>query len=196
LILGLRKPENEGFSGLRLSEIAERQNKHWIETAMDLIVSEESRVGAVYFMMSESNVALQMKQPWIKFGTDAGGADPDSARGLTHPRAYGTYPRILGKYVRDEQVMPLEDAIRKMSSAVATRLSIQDRGVLREGLYADIVMFDPTTIIDHATFQEPHQLSEGMRHVLVNGVPVVRNGRHTGAKPGMVVWGPGYTGNR
>jgi len=153
-------------------------------------------VGAVYFMMSESNVALQMKQPWIKFGTDAGGADPDSARGLTHPRAYGTYPRILGKYVREEQVMPLEDAIRKMSSAVATRLSIQDRGVLREGLYADIVMFDPATIIDHATFQEPHQLSEGMRHVLVNGVPVVRNGRHTGAKPGMVVRGPGYTGNR
>lgn len=196
LILGLRKPENQEFSGLRLSQIAERQNKHWIETAMDLIVSEESRVGAVYFMMSESNVALQMKQPWIKFGTDAGGADPDSARGLTHPRAYGTYPRILGKYVRDEQVMPLEDAIRKMSSAVATRLSIQDRGVLREGLYADIVMFDPTTIIDHATFQEPHQLSEGMRYVLVNGVLVVRDGRHTGAKPGMVVWGPGYTGNR
>ncbi len=196
LILGLEKPENQEYSGLRLAEIAQRQDKHWIETAMDLIVSEESRVGAVYFMMSESNVALQMKQPWIKFGTDAGGADPDSARGLTHPRAYGTYPRILGKYVREEQVMPLEDAIRKMSSAVATRLSIQDRGVLREGLYADIVMFDPATIIDHATFQEPHQLSEGMRHVLVNGVPVVRNGRHTGAKPGMVVRGPGYTGNR
>ena len=196
LILGLSKPENQEFSGLRLSQIAERQGKHWIETAMDLIVSEESRVGAVYFMMSESNVALQMKQPWIKFGTDAGGADLDSARGLTHPRAYGTYPRILGKYVREEEVMPLEDAVRKMSSAVATRLSIQDRGVLREGLYADIVMFDPTTIIDHATFQEPHQLSDGMVHVLVNGVPVVRNGRHTGAKPGMVVRGPGYIGRR
>ena len=196
LILGLEKPENQQFSGLRLSEIAERQGKHWIETAMDLIVSEESRVGTVYFMMSESNVMLQMRQPWIKFGTDAGGADPDSARGLTHPRAYGTYPRILGKYVREEQVMPLEDAIRKMSSAVATRLSIQDRGVLREGLYADIVMFDPTTIIDHATFEEPHQLSEGMLHVLVNGVPVVRDGRHTGAKPGMVVRGPGYVERR
>ncbi len=196
LILGLEKPENQEFSGLRLAEIAQRQGKHWIETAMDLILTEESRVGTVYFMMSESNVALQMKQPWIKFGTDAGGADPDSARGLTHPRAYGTYPRILGKYVRDEDVMPLEDAVRKMSSAVATRLSIQDRGVLRDGLYADIVIFDPTTIIDHATFQEPHQLSEGMRHVLVNGVPVIRDGRHTGAKPGMVVRGPGYRGSR
>jgi dihydroorotase/N-acyl-D-amino-acid deacylase len=179
-----------------LAQIAERQGKHWIETAMDLIVSEESRVGAVYFMMSESNVMLQMHQPWIKFGTDAGGVDPDSARGLTHPRAYGTYPRILGKYVREERVMPLEEAIRKMSSAVTTRLSIQDRGILREGMYADIVMFDPTTIIDNATFEEPHQLSVGMQHVLVNGVPVVRDGRHTGAKPGIVVRGPGYIGNR
>ena len=193
LILGLRKPENQQFSGLRLAEIAEQQGKHWIETAMDLIVSEESRVGAVYFMMSESNVMLQMRQPWIKFGTDAGGADPDSAEGLTHPRAYGTYPRILGKYVREERVMPLEDAIRKMSSAVATRLSIQDRGVLREGLYADIVMFDPATIIDRATFVDPHQVSVGMKHVLVNGVPVVRNGRHTGVKSGRVVRGPGHT---
>jgi dihydroorotase/N-acyl-D-amino-acid deacylase len=196
LILGLEKPENQQFSGLRLAQIAERQGKHWIETAMDLIVSEESRVGAVYFMMSESNVMLQMHQPWIKFGTDAGGVDPDSARGLTHPRAYGTYPRILGKYVREERVMPLEEAIRKMSSAVTTRLSIQDRGILREGMYADIVMFDPTTIIDNATFEEPHQLSVGMQHVLVNGVPVVRDGRHTGAKPGIVVRGPGYIGNR
>ncbi len=196
LILGLEEPENQRYSGLRLAEIAEQQGKHWIETAMDLIVSEESRVGTVYFMMSESNVMLQMKQPWIKFGTDAGGADPDSAEGLTHPRAYGTYPRILGKYVREEQVMPLEDAIRKMSSAVATRLSIQDRGILREGFYADIAVFDPETIVDRATFQEPHQLSVGMQYVLVNGVPVVRDGRHTGAKPGRVVRGPGYVERR
>ena len=196
LILGLEKPENRQYVALRLSEIAARQGKDWIETAMDLILSEEQGIGTIYFLMSESNVALQMRQPWIKFGTDAGGADPDSAEGLTHPRAYGTYPRILGKYVREEQVMPLEEAVRKMSSAVTTRLSIQDRGILREGLYADIVMFDPETIIDRATFENPHQLSVGMQHVLVNGVPVVRNGVHTGAKPGRVVRGPGYIGRQ
>jgi N-acyl-D-amino-acid deacylase len=196
LILGLEKPENQQYVALRHSEIAERQGKDWIETAMDLVLSEEQRVGTIYFLMSENNVKLQMRQPWMKFGTDAGGADPDSAEGLTHPRAYGTYPRILGKYVREEQVMPLEEAIRKMSSAVTTRLSIQDRGILREGLYADIVMFDPETIIDRATFEDPHQLSVGMQHVLVNGVPVVRNGAHTGAKPGMVVRGPGYIERR
>jgi dihydroorotase/N-acyl-D-amino-acid deacylase len=132
----------------------------------------------------------------MKFGTDAGGVDPDNARGLTHPRAYGTYPRILGKYVRDEGVLSLEDAVRKMSSAVATRLSMHDRGVLREGLYADIVVFDPATVIDRATFEDPHQLSVGMRYVLVNGVTVVRHGEHTGAEPGRVVWGPGYRGRR
>lgn len=196
LILGLEKPENQQYVALRLSEIAQRQGKDWIETAMDLILSEEQRVGTIYFLMSESNVMLQMRQPWMKFGTDAGGADPDSAEGLTHPRAYGTYPRILGKYVREQRVMPLEEAVRKMSSAVATRLSIQDRGILREGQYADIVIFDPETIIDRATFEDPHQLSVGMQHVLVNGIPVVRDGHHTGAKPGRVVRGPGYAGRR
>jgi dihydroorotase/N-acyl-D-amino-acid deacylase len=137
-------------------------------------------------------VKLQLRQPWIKFGTDAGGADPASAQGLTHPRAYGTFTRILGRYVRDERVIPLEDAIRKMTSAVATRLSIQDRGVLREGSWADIVAFDPDRVADRATFEEPHQLSEGIRHVWVNGVAVVKDGAHTGATPGMIVRGPGY----
>ena len=192
LILGVNKEDNRQYAGKRLAEIAADQGKDWIDAAMDLVVSEEQRVGTVYFMMSEDNVSLQLQQPWIKIGTDAGGADPDSARGLTHPRAYGTFPRILGKYVREEGILRLEDAIRKMSSAVATRLSIQGRGVLREGMYADIVIFDPATIIDHATFEKPHQLSTGMEHVLVNGVVVVRNERHTGAKPGRVVRGPGY----
>jgi dihydroorotase/N-acyl-D-amino-acid deacylase len=192
LILGLNREDHAQYVGKRLSEIAAMQSKDWIDTAMDLVVAEGQRVGTIYFMMSEDNVKLQLRQPWIKFGTDAGGFDPDSASGLTHPRAYGTFPRILGKYVRDEQVIPLEDAIRKMSAAVATRLSIHDRGVLKEGLFADIVVFDPATIIDHATFEEPHQLSTGMEFVLVNGVVVVRNGAHTGAKPGRVVRGPGY----
>ncbi len=192
LILGLNREEHRQYVGQRLSEIAADQGKDWIDTAMDLIVSERQRVGTIYFMMSEDNVKLQLQQPWMKFGTDAGGFDPDSARGLTHPRAYGTFPRILGKYVRDEQVMPLEEAIRKMSSAVATRLSIHDRGTIKQGMFADIVVFDPATIQDHATFEEPHQLSTGMHYVLVNGMVVVRDGVHTGAKPGRVLRGPGY----
>ncbi|MBI2614193.1 MAG: D-aminoacylase [Gemmatimonadetes bacterium] len=195
LVLGLLKPENQVHAGKRLSEIAAAVGKDWLETAMDLLLAEEQRIGTIYFMMSEDNVKLQLTQPWLKFGTDAGGADPDSARGLTHPRAYGTYPRILGKYVRDEGVLTLEDAVRKATSAVATRLSIQDRGVLREGFYADVVVFDPTTIADRATFEEPHQLSVGVRDVFVNGVGVVRGGRHTGSRPGRVVRGPGYGGH-
>jgi dihydroorotase/N-acyl-D-amino-acid deacylase len=192
LVLGLLQPENRSHAGKRLSQIAAAMSKDWLETVMDLLLSEEQRIGTIYFMMSEDNVKLQLRQPWIKWGTDAGGADPDSARGLTHPRSYGTYPRILGKYVRDEGVLTLEDAVRKATSAVATRLSIPDRGVLRAGFYADVVVFDPATILDRATFERPHQLSVGVRDVFVNGVAVVREGRHSGAKPGRVVRGPGY----
>jgi len=127
----------------------------------------------------------------MKFGTDAGGVDPDSARGLTHPRSYGNFPRIMGKYVRDEHVMPLEEAVRKATSAVATRLSIPDRGLLRAGLFADIAVFDPATIADRSTFEQPHQLSVGVKYVFVNGTMIVRDGKHTGAKPGRVLKGPG-----
>ena len=192
LLLGLRKDENKRFVGKRLGEVATTLGKEWPDAIMDLLIAEEQRIGTVYFLMDEANIALQLRQPWMKFGTDAGGMDPDSAQGPTHPRAYGNFPRLLGKYVRDERVIPLEDAIRKMSSAVATRLAIQDRGVLRAGMYADVVVFDPNTIADRATFESPHQLSVGMRHVFVNGTAVVRDGRHTGAKPGRVVRGPGY----
>ena len=192
LILGVNRPENRQYANKRLSEIARMMNKDWIDAAMDLVLSERQRVGTIYFMMDETNVRLQLTAPWMKFGTDAGGIDPDSARGGAHPRAYGTYTRILGKYVRDEKVIPLEDAIRKMTSAVATRLSVQDRGVLRAGLYADITIFDPATVADRATFEQPHQLSAGIQHVIVNGVPVVRNGKHTNAKPGKALRGPGY----
>jgi dihydroorotase/N-acyl-D-amino-acid deacylase len=192
LVLGLQKPENKKWAGKRLAEISKDMGKDWVTTIMDLLVAEEQRIGTIYFMMSEDNVKLGLRAPWMKIGTDAGGIDPDSARGLAHPRTYGTYPRILGKYVRDEKVIPLEDAIRKMSSAVATRLSIEDRGLLRAGMFADIVVFDPATIADKATFENPHQLSVGMRHVFVNGVAVVKDGVHTGAKPGRIVRGPGY----
>ena len=191
LVLGLTKPENKQYAGKRLGEIATMMNKPWDDAAMDLLISERQRIGTVYFLMSEDNVKLNLAQPWMKFGTDAGGVDPDSARGLTHPRAYGTFPKILGRYVRDEKVMSLEDAVRKATSAVATRLSIPDRGLLREGFFADIAVFDPAKIIDHSTFEQPHALSEGVRYVFVNGTQVVRDGRHTGAKPGRVLRGPG-----
>jgi N-acyl-D-aspartate/D-glutamate deacylase len=139
------------------------------------------------FDASEDNLTLQMRQPWMKFGTDAGGQDPETARGMTHPRAYGNYPRALGRYVREQGVMSLEEAVRKMTSAVATRLSLHDRGILRAGMFADVVVFDPATITDRATYDRPHQLSEGVRHVLVNGVAVVSDGQHTGATPGRAV---------
>jgi N-acyl-D-amino-acid deacylase len=192
LIARLTRPENQEFQGKRLSEIAAARGKDYLETAMDLILSENSRVETIYFLMSEENVKLQLRQPWMKFGTDAGGPDPASVRGMLHPRSYGTYPRILGKYVRDEGVLTLEEAVRKASSAVARRLMIQQRGELREGNFADIIVFDPRIIIDKATFEQPLQLSTGVSHVWVNGVQVVRDGAHTGAKPGRALRGPGY----
>jgi len=192
LVLGLEKEQNRQLAGRRLSEIAAGTNKDWVDAAMDLILSEGDRVDTIFFLMSEENIKLQLQQPWIKIGTDAGGWDPDNPKGLVHPRSYGTYPRILGQYVRQENVLTLEEAVRKMSSAVAQRLSIQGRGLLREGLYADVVVFDPKSIIDRATFEQPHQLSVGVRHVFVNGTAVIRDGQHTGAKPGRIVRGPGY----
>jgi len=192
LIVGIDQEKNKPYLGKRLSEIAAMMNKDWMDAAMDLILSEHRRVETIYFLMSEDNVKLQLQQPWIKIGTDASGLDPEQAKDLAHPRSYGTFPRILGKYVREENVIPIEDAVRKMTSAVARRLSIQDRGLLQEGLFADIAVFDPRTIIDHATYDQPHQLSTGVRDVFVNGVPVVRDGKHTGALPGQIVRGPGY----
>ena len=192
LILGLEKPALKKYAGKRLAEIARLENKDWLDTAIDLIVAEHQRVDTIYFLMDEENVRLQLRQPWIKFGTDSAGHDPAKPKGLVHPRSYGTFPRILGKYVRDEKVLSLEDAIRKMTSAVANRLSIRDRGLLREGLKADIVVFDPATIADRATFDDPHQTSTGVREVIVNGTPVVHDGQPTGALAGRIVRGPGY----
>jgi dihydroorotase/N-acyl-D-amino-acid deacylase len=187
LLLLLDRPENARFSGRRLSEVAQALGKPWSEAAMDLILSERSRVETAFFLMSEENVRRKLQLPWMKFGTDASGHDPATASGLTHPRAYGNYPRILGKYVRDEGVLTLEEAIRKSTSAVATRLGIPDRGLIQPGFHADLAVFDPATIADRATFEQPHQLSIGVRHVIVNGTPVLRDGVHTGATPGRIV---------
>ena len=193
LLLGLRQPQNAQFMGKRLSEVARTMGKDWPDAVMDLLIAERQRIGTVYFLMSEDNVRLQLQEPWIKFGTDAAGSDPDSAKGtLTHPRAYGNFPKIMGQYVRDEHVIPLEDAVRKATSAVATRLSLEQRGILRESFYADIVVFDPATIAERATYDNPHQISTGVAWVLVNGVPIVANGRPTGAKPGRVLRGRGW----
>ncbi len=192
MVVGFKKPEHQQYEGKRLSEIAAAMKKDWAEVIIDLNVAEELQLGEILFLMSEDNMKLQLQQPWMKFGTDAGSQDPDSARGMTHPRAYGNFTRLLAKYVRDEQVLPLEDAVRKASSAVASRLHITDRGVLKAGLKADVIVFDPATVQDNATFEQPHQLSTGMRDVFVNGVAVLRDGKHTGAKPGVVVRGAGY----
>jgi N-acyl-D-amino-acid deacylase len=194
MVVGLSRPEHREWIGRRLSEIAAAQNKHWADAALDLILAEEQRVFTMYFLMSEENVALTLRQPWIKIGSDAGGLDPERARGLAHPRAYGTFPRILGRYVRDEGVLTLEEAVRRMTSAAALRLGLQDRGVLREGMLADLVVFDPETIADRATYEEPHQLSVGVEQVWVNGVRVLRDGTHTGATPGRALRGPGWRG--
>jgi len=192
LIVGLSKPENKQYVGKRLSEIAAMQKKDPSDAAMDLILADHTRVETIYFLMSEDNVKMQLRQPWMKIGTDAAGLDPSQPRNLAHPRSYGNYTRILGKYVREENVIPLEDAIRKMTSAVARRLSIHDRGMLQEGFFADVVVFDPAKIIDRATFEQPHQVSAGVIDVFVNGTAVLRDGKHTGAMPGRIVRGPGY----
>jgi dihydroorotase/N-acyl-D-amino-acid deacylase len=189
--VGFVKEENRQYIGKRLPEIAEMRGQDWPDTVRELLLSEHHRISTIFFMMSEDNVKSQLQKPWIKVSTDAGGIDPEGQTNPTHPRAYGTFPRVLGKYVREEGVLPLEDAIRKMTSSVADRLSMRDRGLLREGMKADVVIFDPETVGDRSTFTDPHQLSVGIRDVWVNGERVLRDGAHTGAMPGRVVDGPG-----
>ena len=192
LLAKLSKPENHQFEGKRLSEIAAAKNEDWADSAIDLISSEHTGVDTMFFIASEDNLKLQLRQPWLKFGTDAAGLDPDNIKSLAHPRSYGNMTRVLGHYVRDEHVLTLEDAIRKMTSSTANRLSIPDRGLVKEGFYADLVLFDPSTIADKATYENPHQVSVGIQEVFVNGVAVVHDGKVTGAKPGRMVRGPGY----
>ena len=192
MVVGLLStPSLAKYEGWRLDKIAADMNKSWGEAMADVVLISGGRAGKLTFSMTDENVAMQLERPWVVIGTDAEGFDPDSAKGLTHPRAYGSYPRLLGKYVREEHVLTLEDAVRKFSSGVAERLSIPDRGLLRAGMYADVVVFDPNTIIDKATYEKPHQLSVGMKEVFVNGVEVLKDGVHTGAKPGRAIRGVG-----
>jgi N-acyl-D-amino-acid deacylase len=194
LLAEFSKPENKKYQGRLLSDVADEIGMEWNEAVCHLLDSEGSDIFTMYLMISEENLEQQFQQEWMKFGTDAGGIDPetDAERGLVHPRAYGTYPRILGRYVREKGYMSWEDAIRKSSSAVADRLGLRDRGLLRAGMYADVVVFDPETVIDKATYTDPHHLSVGIREVFVNGTAVLRDGKLTGALPGRRVNGPGF----
>jgi N-acyl-D-amino-acid deacylase len=181
------------LTGKTLAEAAKQRGEEPVETIMNLVLEDRSRVGTVYFMMSEDNLKKQIKLPWVSFGSDAGSMAPEPpfTKSATHPRAYGNFARLLGKYVREEKVIPLEEAVRKLSGLPATNLELDRRGFIREGMFADLAIFDPKTIADRATFEKPHQYSVGMRHVFVNGVHVLKDGEHTGAKPGRRLKGPG-----
>jgi len=190
--IGLRLPEHQEYIGLRLPEIAARRGQDWAEVVLGLLDKEQQRISTIFFSMNEDNVRLQLQQPWIKVSSDAPGLDPSLHHDSpVHPRAYGTFTRVLGKYVREEKILTLEDAVRKMTASVATRLGLHDRGLLRAGCFADVVLFDPETVADRATFTHPHQLSSGVENVWVNGVRVLSNGSHTGAYPGRPVYGAG-----
>jgi len=196
LLAGFDNPELKPLTGKTLAEVAELRGTDPITTMFDLVIEDGSRVGTIYFLMSEENMAKKIAQPWMAFGSDAGSIAPegDFLKSNPHPRAYGTFARLLGKYVRDEQVISLQEAVRRLTSLPTSNLKIKERGVLDTGYFADVVIFDPATIADKATFAEPHQYAVGVRDVVVNGVPVLRNGEHTGATPGRFVKGPGYTG--
>jgi N-acyl-D-amino-acid deacylase len=196
ILVGFRQDSLKHLTGKSLAEVARRRGTSPEETAMDLVVQDESRVGTVYFLMSEENVRKQIRLPWMSFGSDASALAPEGEflRSNPHPRAYGNFARLLGRYVRDEGLIPLEEAIRRLTSLPAENLGLRRRGALEPGYHADVVVFDPATIIDHATFEDPHQYATGVRHVWVNGVQVLRDGEHTGALPGRVVRGPGWLG--
>jgi N-acyl-D-amino-acid deacylase len=196
LLVGFKNEALRMYAGKTLAEVAQMRGTSIQDTAMDLVAEDGSRVQVVYFLMSEDNVKRQIQLPWVSFGSDAGSMAPEGVfiKTSTHPRAYGNFARLLGKYVREEKVIPLGDAIRKLSALPAETLRITERGRLARGQFADIVAFDAATIADHATYEKPHQYSTGMRHVWVNGVQVLRDGEHTGATPGRVVRGPGWKG--
>src|SRR6266571_265604 len=195
ILVGFKSEKLKPLTGKSLAEVAKIRGKDPIDTAMDLVAEDESRVGTVYFMMSEENVKKELRKPWISFGSDEASQAPEPpfTKSNPHPRAYGNFARVLGKYVRDEKVLPMSDAIHRLSGQPATNLGLDHRGFLKEGMFADVVVFDPATISDRATFEKPHQYAVGMKHVFVNGVQVLKEGEHTGAKPGRALWGPGKT---
>ncbi|HXA08909.1 MAG TPA: D-aminoacylase [Chthoniobacterales bacterium] len=193
LLVGFKTEKLKPLTGKSLAAVAKMRGKNPIETIMDLIAEDESRIDAIYFLMSEENVRKEMAKPWISFGSDEASEAPEGVflKSNPHPRAYGNFARVLGKYVREEKVIPLGEAIRRLSVLPATNLGLDHRGFLKEGMFADVVVFDPATIADRATFEQPQQYAVGMKHVFVNGVQVLKDGEHTGATPGRALWGPG-----
>jgi len=193
LLVRLRTPALRSLTGKTLAEVAASRGKDEVDTLLDLVLEERSRVQAVFFSMDERNIAKQLKHPWVSISSDAGSIPNEGVflESSTHPRAFGSFARFLGKYVREERVMPLQEAVRRMTGLPATNLGLEGRGFLKAGMFADVAVFDPATIADKATYENPHQYAVGMKHVFVNGVQVLKDGEHTGAKPGRAVWGPG-----
>ena len=196
LLVGFKQDSLKYLTGKTLAEVAKLRGTTPEETAMDLVIQDDSRVGTVYFLMSEDNIKKQVALPWVSFDSDEGSMAPEGVflKSNPHPRAYGNFARVLGKYVREEKVISLQEAVRRLTSLPATNLKLQKRGALKPGNFADVVVFDPNAISDHATFDQPHQYATGMKHVLVNGVQVLKDGEHTGATPGRFVRGPGWKG--
>jgi N-acyl-D-amino-acid deacylase len=193
LLVEFKSERLKPLTGKTLGEVARMRGKAVEETIMDLVLEDRSRVGTVYFLMDEENIRKQLRRRWVSIGSDASSMAPEEPfiKSSTHPRAYGNFARLLGRYVREEKVITLREAIRRMTGLPATNLGLSGRGFLRRGYFADVVVFDPKTIRDLATFQEPHQYALGVSHVFVNGVHVLKDGEHTGAKPGRALWGPG-----
>ena len=193
LLVEFKNEKLKPLQGKTLAEVAKLRGKPAAETVLDLMTEDESRVGVVYFTMSEDNVRKQIALPWVSFGSDGASMATEGVflKSNTHPRAYGNFARLLGKYVREEKLIPLSEAIRKLTSLPAQNLGLDRRGSLKEGFFADVVVFDPNTIQDHATFGKPHQYSTGVNHVLVNGQLVLSEGQHTGVRSGRALWGPG-----
>jgi dihydroorotase/N-acyl-D-amino-acid deacylase len=192
MVASVQKPENKGFEGKRMDEVAKMMGKDPVDALCDLLISENGSAGAVYFGIDEPDVELAMKQPWVGFGSDGSAVNPEMTFvGRPHPRFYGTFPRVLGYYVRQKKVITLPDAIRKMTSLPAQITGLNDRGLLRPGMAADVVVFNPNSVADRATFEDPLQYPVGIPYVVVNGQVVIDNSKHTGAKPGRVLYGRG-----
>ena len=195
VLAGFKSEKLKPLTGKSLAEVAKMRGTDPIETIMDLLSEDESRIDTMYFLMSEENVRKELAKPWVSFGSDEASQAPEGVflKSNPHPRAYGNFARVLGKYTRDEKVLTLPEAVRRLSAFPATNLGLDHRGFIQEGMFADVVVFDPATIADRATFDKPHQYAVGMKHVFVNGVQVLKDGEHTGAKPGRALWGPGKT---
>ncbi|MGH9932337.1 MAG: N-acyl-D-amino-acid deacylase family protein, partial [Pyrinomonadaceae bacterium] len=193
LLVGFKSDKLKPLTGKTLAEVARMRGKSPEETIMDLILEDRSRVGTIYFLMSEENIKKQLRKSWVSLGSDEASQAPEGVflKSNPHPRAYGNFARLLGKYVREEKIIPLAEAVRRLSGLPATNLGLDHRGFLKPGMYADVVVFDPAMIADRATFERPHQYAVGVRHVFVNGVQVINDGEHTGGKPGKALWGPG-----